>query len=71
MGQGMAKQKKNPPIDNIISDETGEFDQRFILWRHFCKQNNIPVEALPSQLNEEQRERWEELKSTRLGRPRT
>ena len=67
----MAKQKKNPPIDNVISDETGEFDQRFILWRHFCKLNNIPVEALPSQLNEEQRERWEELKSNRLRRPKT
>ncbi len=67
----MAKQKKNPPIDNVISDETGEFDQRFILWRHFCKLNNIPVEALPSQLNEEQRELWEELKSSRLRRPKT
>jgi len=66
----MAKQKKNPPIDNVISDETGEFDQRFILWRHFCKLNNISVDALPSQLNEEQRERWEELKSSRLRQPR-
>ena len=60
--------KKNPPIENVISDETGEFDQRFILWRHFCKMNNIPVEALPSQLNDEQRERWEELKDKRLPR---
>jgi len=60
--------KKPPPIDNIISDETGEFDQRFILWRHFCARNNIPVESLPSQLNAEQRERWEELKDTRLRR---
>ena len=63
--------KKPPPIDNIISDETGEFDQRFILWRHFCAQNNIPVESLPSQLNAEQRERWEELKESRLRRSKT
>jgi hypothetical protein len=65
----MAKQDQKPPIDNTISDETGEFDQRFILWRHFCKQNNIPVESLPSQLNREQRERWDELKAKSLRRP--
>ncbi len=67
----MAKQRNNPPVDNIISDETGEFDQRFILWRHFCKTHNVPVESLPSQLDAEQRELWEELKNKRLRRPRT
>lgn len=67
----MAGQDKKPPIDNVISDETGEFDQRFILWRHFCQQNNIPVESLPSQLNADQRERWEELKNSRLRRSKT
>ena len=43
----MAKDKKQPAVDNIISDETGAFDLRFILWRHFCQQNGIPVETLP------------------------
>ena len=62
--------KKSAPVDNVISDETGEFDQRFILWRHFCKTHNIPVESLPSQLNDEQRESWEELKENRLRGPR-
>jgi hypothetical protein len=65
---GMKKQP--PPVDNVISDETGEFDQRFILWRRFCSLNNISVETLPSQLNAEQHERWEELKASRLRRPR-
>jgi len=65
----MAK-KKEPAVDNIISDETGQFDLRFILWRHFCQQYNIPVESLPSQLNGEQKERWEELKASRLRGPR-
>ena len=65
----MAEQKKKPPIDNLISDQTGEFDQRFILWRHFCKQNNIPVDTLPSQLSSEQSELWDELKRSRLRRP--
>jgi len=61
------EKKKDPaPIDNIISDETGQFDLRFILWRHFCQQNNIPVATLPSQLDGEQKERWEELKASRL-----
>jgi len=62
--------KKSAPVDNVISDETGEFDQRFILWRHFCKTHNIPVESLPSQLNDEQRESWEALKENRLRRSR-
>jgi len=67
----MGKDKRPSPIDNVISDETGEFDQRFILWRHFCKQHNVPVETLPSQLSAEQRELWEELKQSRLRPPRS
>ena len=63
----MAKEKKQEPIvDNVISDETGAFDLRFILWRHFCQQYGIPVETLPSQLDGEQKEKWEELKASRL-----
>ena len=63
----MSNGKKEPPlVDNIISDETGAFDLRFILWRHFCQQNGIPVESLPSQLNGEQKELCEELKASRL-----
>ena len=63
----MSKEKNQEPIvDNIISDETGAFDLRFILWRHFCQQNGIPVETLPSQLNGEQKELWEALKASRL-----
>ena len=61
--------KKPAHVDNIISDETGAFDLRFILWRHFCHQNNIPVESLPSQLKDEQKEQWEELKASRLRGP--
>jgi hypothetical protein len=60
---------KEPQIDNSISDETGQFDLRFILWRHFCTQSGIPVETLPSQLNDEQKEEWEKLKASRLRGP--
>ena len=63
----MVREKNDPPpVDNVISDETGQFDLRFVLWRHFCKENNIRVETLPSQLNEKQKEEWETLKATRL-----
>ena len=65
----MARSQKPPPIDNEISAETGQFDLRFILWRHFCAKNKIPVETLPSQLDDEQREKWEQLKDERLRRP--
>lgn len=61
------KGKEPRPVDNLISDETGEFDVRFLLWRQFCSVNNIPVETLPSQLNDDQKEKWEALKTKRLG----
>ncbi|HWN08118.1 MAG TPA: hypothetical protein VNO50_02375 [Pyrinomonadaceae bacterium] len=60
---------EQPPVDNTISDETGQFDLRFVLWRHFCAQNDISVDSLPSQLDGDQKERWEELKSSRLKGP--
>jgi hypothetical protein len=65
----MAKKKEEPTVDNTISDQTGQFDLRFILWRHFCQQSNIPVETLPSQLDGELKEKWEELKASRLRGP--
>ncbi len=61
--------KEPPPVDNIISEETGQFDLRFVLWRHFCAENNIPVETLPSQLDGDQKEKWDELKAARLRGP--
>lgn len=63
------KKEEPPPVDNVISDQTGQFDLRFILWRSFCAQNNISVETLPSQLDGEQKEKWEELKNSRLRTP--
>ncbi|PWT88809.1 MAG: hypothetical protein C5B55_12480 [Blastocatellia bacterium] len=61
------KQKNKPrPVDNSVSDSTGAYDLRFLLWRQFCSQNNIPVDTLPSQLNAEQKDRWEQMKSKRL-----
>jgi hypothetical protein len=65
----MSSDNKEPKVDNTISDETGQFDLRFILWRHFCTQNSIPVETLPSQLTDEQKDLWEELKASRLRGP--
>jgi len=62
-----SKQKKQPtPVDNSVSDTTGQYDLRFVLWRQFCAQNDIPVDTLPSQLNDEQKERWEKMKQKRL-----
>lgn len=65
----IGKKKEPSPVENVISDQTGQFDLRFVLWRHFCDQNNIPVETLPSQLDGEQKEKWEELKNSRLRSP--
>ena len=55
-----------PKVANEISEGTGQFDSRFVLWRTFCADNGIPVETLPSDLTGELKERWEKLKNERL-----
>jgi hypothetical protein len=60
------KKQQPPQVDNSVSDSTGQYDLRFVLWRQFCDQYSIPVDTLPSQLNDEQKDRWEEMKSKRL-----
>lgn len=65
MNRGQRK-KQAPPIDNSVSDSTGQYDLRFLLWRQFCAQYDIPVDTLPSQLENEQKDRWEEMKAQRL-----
>jgi hypothetical protein len=61
------KEGKNPEkVKNVISDETGRYDARFILWREFCTSNNVPVETLPSELDDELQEKWENLKNEKL-----
>ena len=61
-------QEKKPTVTNEISDETGEYDARFMLWRTFCAENNVPVETLPGDLRGEIKERWEKLKAARLNK---
>ncbi len=63
----LGKRKNQPrPVDNAVSDETGQYDLRFVLWRQFCAQANIPADTLPSQLTAKQKELWEQMKSKRL-----
>lgn len=54
--------KEPPAIENEVSDQTGQFDPRFVLWRKFCEEHAIPVESLPSQLSGELKQEWEESK---------
>jgi hypothetical protein len=58
--------EKSTKVTNEISDGTGQFDARFVLWRQFCGDNGIPVETLPSALTGEIKEKWEKLKNERL-----
>lgn len=63
----MKRNEKQPrPVDNTVSDSTGQYDLRFLLWRQFCAQNDIAVDTLPSQLDDDQKLKWEEMKSHRL-----
>ena len=58
--------KERPELTNEISDETGQYDMRFLLWRKFCSDNGVPVETLPGELKGEIKQRWETLKEERL-----
>ena len=50
---------------SVISAETGRLDPRFMLWRMFCAESNIPVDTLPSDLHREQKKKWEKLKENK------
>ena len=60
------QKKQERELDNSVSDSTGQYDLRFLLWRQFCAQNGIAVDTLPSQLDNDQKDRWEEMKAKRL-----
>ena len=55
-----------PQLTNQVSDETGQFDARFMLWRQFCAENNVSVETMPSDLTGDAKENWEKLKNEGL-----
>ena len=48
-----------------ISPDTGRLDPRFMLWRLFCSENDIPVETLPSELSRELKKEWGLLKTNK------
>jgi hypothetical protein len=53
-------------LTNEIREGTGQFDARFLLWRTFCAENDVPVDTLPSDLKGEVKDRWDKLKSDKL-----
>jgi hypothetical protein len=61
-----SKQDDKKKITNRISDQTGQFDARFLLWRKFCAENDVPVDTLPSQLTGTAKDNWEKLKAEEL-----
>jgi hypothetical protein len=60
--------KAQPVIKNEVSDETGQHDLRFMLWRQFCSEHDVPVESLPSQLDAAAKEKWDGFKELLLKR---
>ena len=59
-------EEEQPSSSDVISEETGRLDTRFILWRRFCAENDIPIDTLPSELSEENQEKWTKLKEDEL-----
>ena len=62
----MTQKDDEKKITNKIPEGTGQFDARFLLWRKFCSDNDVPVDTLPSQLTGKAKEKWEELKADEL-----
>lgn len=56
-------------VSNVVSEHTGQFDARFMLWRIFCSDNSLAVETLPSELTGEIKDKWEKLKDDQLHKP--
>ena len=67
--QFIQKLLSGKPDDEVavetISPDTGRLDPRFMLWRLFCSENDIPVETLPSELNRELKKVWGQLKTNK------
>lgn len=61
-----AENLRQQRLMNEVSEETGQLDARFILWRTFCAEHGVPVETLPSALDMELKPKWEALKNERL-----
>jgi len=60
-------EEQQPVVLNEVSDETGQFDPRFVLWRKFCADQGIAVDSLPGDLTGELKKEWEKLKKGELG----
>ncbi len=60
------KSKEASSLNNKITDGTGQFDARFVLWRSFCADNGVAIETLPGDLKGEVKDRWEKLKAEKL-----
>jgi hypothetical protein len=60
------KREEKPAVPNVISEHTGQFDTRFLLWRAFCAKHNVPVETLPGDLPADARAEWDKMKKGEL-----
>lgn len=63
------KEEGEPEVSNVISDDTGNLDERFMLWREFCDEYGIAVETLPGDLEEPFKGKWETLKDEVIHKP--
>jgi|GEM_PF-2332954 len=57
-----ASSEDQQAVTNEVSDETGQHDPRFLLWRKFCADHGVDVNTLPGDLTSETKEQWEKLK---------
>lgn len=67
-GEAAAEVKAGEPV-NVVSEHTGRFDVRFLLWRMFCAETGVSIDSMPSELEGEMRDRWDKMKDSQLHKP--
>ena len=64
-GEPVSQSPTTAAAATTISPDSGRLDPRFMLWRLFCSENDIPVETLPSELSRELKARWGQRKQNK------
>ncbi len=62
-------EQKKEAVPNTISNDTGNLDARFALWRSFCTEHGVPVETMPGDLTEPLKKQWEGFKEREIHSP--
>jgi hypothetical protein len=65
----VSEEAETKPVPNTVSNDTGDLDPRFTLWRSFCDEHGVSVETLPGDLSGPLKGKWEGWKEEEIHAP--